>query len=144
MPKKNFSRQRKYAQTEKGKRAHKKADRKYYQEHRQQYLEYAKEYQSTIKGHLQCVYANIKQRCINPNCSNYKNYGGRGIRLKFSSPAEFVGYVTNELQVDPRGLEIHRIENDGHYEYGNIEFIALKKHRERHKRGNQLVCPNKI
>ncbi len=77
----------------------------------------------TINGYLRGIYASMKQRCTRPKCSRYKDYGGRGIELKFTSD-EFVDYVIRELQVDPKGLQIDRIDNDGHYEPGNIRFVT--------------------
>ncbi len=82
-----------------------------------------KEYHNTVRGYLRRTYQNIKNRCN--NLSN-KYYGGRGIKNKFNSPDEFVEYVINELQVDPRNLQIDRINNDGNYEKGNIRFVTAK------------------
>ena len=76
----------------------------------------------------------MKQRCDNPDNSKFKHYGGRGIECRFESNQEFVDYVINELKVDPRGLEIHRINNDGHYEKGNIEFLTDIDHKKKHKK----------
>jgi len=84
-----------------------------------------KEYNRTIRGHLRRIYAGMKCRCDNPKAKDFKDYGGRGIRLKFTSD-EFVDYVINTLKVDPRGLQIDRINNDGHYEKGNIRFVTAK------------------
>ena len=104
--------QKRYWQTEKGKASKKKRQ---------------KTYHSTIKGHLQDIFRSMKQRCNSPNYSGYKYYGRRGIEVCFESSNEFVDYVINELQVDPRGLTIDRIDNNGNYEKGNIRFITHKK-----------------
>ena len=83
-----------------------------------------KEYSNTIRGILNRKYHHIKWRCENPNAYNYNRYGGRGIKCLFKSSQEFADYVINELKADPRGLEIDRINNDGHYERGNIRFVT--------------------
>ncbi|MEK0337843.1 MAG: hypothetical protein QQN41_10460, partial [Nitrosopumilus sp.] len=85
-----------------------------------------KKYYSTINGHLQGIFAAMKHRCSNPNCPTFKYYGKRGIEVCFTSD-EFVDYVVNELQVDPRGLTIDRIDNSGNYEKGNIQFVTQKE-----------------
>lgn len=80
-------------------------------------------------------FVGIKQRCNNPKYKGYKNYGGRGIRCLFKSSDEFVNYIINELQIDPRKLTIDRIDNDGNYERGNIRFVTqtenLKNRRKK-------------
>ena len=65
---------------------------------------------------------------------DYKNYGGHGIKNKFKSTGEFVDYVINELQVDPCGLQIDRINNDGNYERGSIRFVTCSENN-RNRRG---------
>ena len=81
----------------------------------------------------------MNQRCNNPEAQNYKYYGGRGIKNKFTSLDEFRDYVMNELRVDPRGLDIDRIDNSGHYEKGNIRFITHKENcQNRNKRKHKL------
>jgi len=69
----------------------------------------------------------MKQRCTNKNAHNYNRYGGRGIKQKFDSSEKFIEYVLNILQIDPRGLQIDRIDNDRHYEPGNIRFVTAKE-----------------
>ncbi|GAG94210.1 unnamed protein product, partial [marine sediment metagenome] len=81
----------------------------------------------TIAGHLRNIFGNILYRCGNIKCRAYKYYGGRGIQNKFKSSDEFVDYVINVLKVDPRGLQIDRIDNNGHYEKGNIRFVTCKE-----------------
>ena len=110
----------------------KHADRlkEYSRRWRAENLDYAKkacrEYKSTLIGQLRNCFSKIKQRCENPNATDYERYGGRGIRCNFKSSDEFVDYVVNTLKVDPRGLQIDRINNDGHYELGNIRFVTAK------------------
>lgn len=96
--------------------------------------QYRERYRATINGHLRIVYDNMVRRCNNPACRNYKNYGGRGIRICFKSANEFIRYVADELQIDPRGLSIDRMDNDGNYERGNIQFIT-NLDNQRNKRG---------
>lgn len=89
----------------------------------------------TIIGCLQYCYMRINQRCNYVKRQHYKYYGGRGIKLRFTI-SEFINYVKNTLHIDPRGLQIHRINNNGHYEKGNIEFLTPKEHSLRHKVGD--------
>ncbi len=103
---------KKYRATEKGKATSKR---------------YGKKYRSTINGHLHCVYRDIIARCNNPKNKRYPRYGGRDIKNLFNSVDEFVDYVVDILQVDPRGLQIDRIDNDGNYEPGNIRFVTCKE-----------------
>ncbi len=95
--------------------------------------EYHKLYRATIAGHLRQVYYDMKRRCNDLRMHNYYRYGGRGIRCEFKSPNEFIDYIVNDLRIDPRGLQIDRIDNDGHYEKGNVRFVTVKENR--HNRG---------
>lgn len=90
-------------------------------------------YLTTIDGYLRRLYSRMKQRCENPNDAGYKYYGGRGIEVQFTAD-EFVDYVVNVLQQDPRGLTIDRIDSDGHYEPGNIWFCTMIQNLAYHGR----------
>jgi hypothetical protein len=91
-------------------------------------------YRATISGHLCNVFHHIKERCSNPKHSKFCYYGGRGIQCKFESSEEFVNYVILDLKIDPRGLDCDRIDNDGHYEKGNIQFISHKDNLAKRKK----------
>ena len=97
---------------------------RYYQAHKVEYAKRARKYRKTIKGYLCQCFQGIKQRCNNPNCKSYKYYGGRKIKCLFKNVDSFISYVIDILKVDPRGLQIDRIDNDGHYEPGNIRFVT--------------------
>lgn len=88
----------------------------------------------TTKGYLITVFHHIKERCNNPKHPSYENYGGRGIKCKFKSSKQFVDYIMNKLKVDPHNLQVDRINNNGHYEPGNIRFITAKENSNNKKR----------
>jgi len=100
--------------------------KRYYYANHKMSLQRGKRYYSTIHGYLKRIYNGMKRRCTNSNVHNYERYGGRGIECRFTSD-EFRDYVTNVLKVDPRGLQIDRINNNGNYEPGNIRFVTAKE-----------------
>ena len=139
---------KKYQATEKGQEVQRRGTKKYrkknrdkilcqrkeyYVKNRGKILQQVKNYRDTVNGYLRRVFSHIKGRCSNPTVQNYSRYGGRGIQNKFKCVDEFIKYVTDELQIDPRGKHIHRKDNDGHYERGNIEFLTPEEHRAVHK-----------
>ena len=67
----------------------------------------------------------MNERCTNASHPRYKDWGGRGIKIRFACFDDFFNYVVKELKVDPRGLLIDRINNDSHYEIGNIRFVTV-------------------
>ncbi len=111
--------------------------RKWYQQHSKEIKEYHKEYRQTLNGCLQNIFTNIKQRCNNSDNPRYKDYGGRGIKCLFISLDNFRGYIKNDMGYNAygriKGLQIHRINNNGHYEKGNIKFVTDAEHRRLHK-----------
>lgn len=65
----------------------------------------------------------LRGRCERPSNKRYLGYGGRGIRCEFDSAESFVRFATTIPGWDNASLEIDRIDNDGHYEPGNIRFV---------------------
>lgn len=111
-----------------------KSHKKYRQTHKIEIAEYRKKYCRTIVGSLRERFYQMEQRCNNSKATGYKNWGGRGIKCLFKSSNEFVDYVLNELQVDPRGLAVDRINNDGHYEKGNIRLVTQAENNKNNRR----------
>lgn len=72
-------------------------------------------------------------RCANPTAVGYSNYGGRGIEFRFESTAAATHWVMQHLGPRPDGCSIDRIDNDGHYEAGNLRW-ATRSQQARNKR----------
>lgn len=90
------------------------------------------------------AWAKIVQRCTNPNCKSYKNYGARGIRIcdrwlhGENGDTAFVCFIADVGERPSAKHSIDRINNDGHYEPGNVRW-ATKVEQENNKRDNRYV-----
>jgi len=72
------------------------------------------------------VYDQCK-RCNNPEHKFYKYYGGRGVQFKFKSARHAIDFYIRKfgekLKNNPH-LSIDRIDNNGHYEPGNVRLAT--------------------
>jgi hypothetical protein len=83
-------------------------------------------------------YISAKDRCNNPNTPSYEDYGGRGIQLRFNSFEEW--FAELGPKPEPKHLySVNRINNDGHYEIGNVEWTTAKEqiHNRRPRRARR-------
>lgn len=67
------------------------------------------------------------QRCTNESHKRYADWGGRGIEVRFNSAFEFVEYLLTLEGCDNSTLVLDRIDNDGHYEPGNLRFTTTEE-----------------
>jgi hypothetical protein len=74
------------------------------------------------------AYWSAKNRCENPDHPSYRRYGGRGIKFQFASFEEFITEVgPRPSGTDKKGAALYsidRINNDGHYENGNLRWAT--------------------
>ena len=75
------------------------------------------------------VYDDICRRCHNKKRSDYHRYGGRGIKVKISR-ADFIDWYTRTVK-GRTDLTVDRIDNDGHYELGNIQLITRSENSKK-------------
>ncbi len=74
----------------------------------------------------------MKDRCLNPNDKNYKNYGGRGITV-CERWMDFTNFLA-DMGEKPEGLTLDRINNDGNYEPGNCRWATWKEQRRNQRK----------
>lgn len=70
------------------------------------------------------IYVSAKARCQSPSHCSFERYGNRGIEFRFESFEEFL----EELGHRPTpNHSIERINNEGHYEKGNVRWATAKE-----------------
>lgn len=88
-------------------------------------------------------YHSAKKRC-NPKFAHVKNYAdwsGRGIKFKFKSFEEF--FAELGPRPEPKfSYSLERIDNDGHYEKGNVKWDT-KENQARNRRCNNCKALKK-
>lgn len=79
-----------------------------------------------MKHHpLYPTWDSMMQRCNNSNCTNYKNYGARGIQVsdEFKDCKVFIAYIQNLPNYsNSTDIQLDREDNNGNYERGNLRW----------------------
>lgn len=70
------------------------------------------------------IYASAKHRCHNTHNPAYRHYGGRGIEFRFKNFQEF--FAALGPRPDSK-LSLDRIDNNGHYEPGNVRWATAQE-----------------
>jgi hypothetical protein len=81
------------------------------------------------------AFVNAKFRCRNPNAPNYAYYGGRGIEFRFKSIQDLIDDIGRRPSPDH---QLDRIDNDGHYEAGNVRW-ATREEQQNNVRRNRPI-----
>lgn len=86
------------------------------------------------------VWADAKQRCLNPKRHNYNSYGRRGISICNEWVNDFQVFGRWALANGYRqGLQIDRIDNDGNYHPWNCRFVTGRENQSNKQNSNEIV-----
>ena len=92
------------------------------------------------------IWRDMKKRCNNPKCNNFKYYGARGISVCEEWQNDFISFYhwasTNGYRTD---LTLDRINNDGNYEPSNCRWAtkSIQGMSMRHKNTSGYVGVSK-
>lgn len=68
-----------------------------------------------------------KDRCENSNSKYYNRYGGRGVMFSFGTIEDYVNAIAPFMVNGAKEREVDRVDNDGHYEQGNMRLVSKKE-----------------
>jgi hypothetical protein len=81
-------------------------------------------------------YFQAYERCSNKNRKDYPRYGGRGIEFRFTSFEQFL----SELGPRPEGCSLDRIDNNVHYEPGNVRWASPVEQANNKRNSAHATC----
>lgn len=72
------------------------------------------------------VFLTMRARCTNPKAEKFPMYGGRGVEVRFKNFEDFIRHIGTRPSTRH---SVDRIDNDGHYEPGNVRWATDQAQR---------------
>lgn len=80
----------------------------------------------------------LKQRCLNPNATDYDKYGGRGVTVCERWQHSFEAFLA-DMGERPAGTTLDRIDGSGNYDPGNCRWATVVR-QNRNKPGGLHIA----
>ena len=77
------------------------------------------------------VFMALKSRCLNMNRIDYKNYGGKGIEVKWLNFDQFI-LDMGCMPDNNNNWQVHRLDSKGHYCKENCVWLERSEHLSYH------------
>lgn len=93
---------------------------------------------------LYSIWSGLKSRCLNPNSPQFKNYGGRGIKVCHrwrnggDGKSGFECFLADMGERPSAKHSLDRIDTNGDYEPGNCRW-ATAREQNNNTRANRIV-----
>lgn len=84
----------------------------------------------------------MMDRCYNPDCEAFPDYGGRGIKV-CERWHDIRAYAEDVAEGYSDGLHLDRIDNDGDYEPGNVRWATPSRNMDNRRSGRKLTFNGK-
>lgn len=83
----------------------------------------------------------MRRRCENPRVKDYPRYGGQGITVcaEWRDVTAFITWIEANIGPRPVGRTLDRIDNDGHYEPGNVRWATAKEQSANRRRAPAIL-----